>query len=654
MKKLFTVDDFMIAFVSALGYGLGERIPRFFGCSDLVCLVVCLAVGIVLEQIMNKVIFSEAVQTRPPVKVLIYAVIVLVFLVAQNVSMAWMGVSLVDYLLQQFAFVAGIPILGFALTMLIRWYRARKIRERYGDGSDGYVFDVEKEDIEELNLQNQPISGEYDTDYAVKTRTGIYVGEEEKGVVSYLGIPYAKPPVGELRWKAPEPLPSSEAVFEAKHFGASAIQVEHKGLALKYHRQSEDCLSLNVCVSDQGEETKKPVLVLFHHGDFTCGGSADPLLFGDGFVGEHSDIVFVSFNYRIGLFGFIDFSEVPGGEAYPDALNLGLLDQVAALRWIKENIAAFGGDPDRVTVIGFESGAISISLLAASEQARGLFNKAFLFFGSPEFAFDTPEASRCLAKDLLKETKTATMEELLQLKTEYLKDASQKLWMSMCGPTCDGTGVPADVNRAYEEGAASGIEFIFGIPCNEMHVLRSFVGNRNYEDFIFGSVAEMQRNAEGSIADELQEYIDTQKASSTELDAKSKIVEQWSALCMYQSASILSKNGNDVHLMYWDEKPLIESLGSGTVDVAAVLLGNNDSLQMYGNVMNEDLSNVLQKLLQKYVNGNALRLYPNEIKGFDAYDWKAFPHALIVSDGEIRLGEFPSEGALWSAMQSKR
>ena len=123
---------------------------------------------------------------------------------------------------------------------------------------------------------------------------------------------------------------------------------------------------------------------------------------------------------------------------------------------------------------------------------------------------------------------------------------------------------------------------------------------------------------------------------------------------MYQSASILSKNGNDVHLMYWDEKPLIESLGSGTVDVAAVLLGNTDSLQMYGNVMNEDLSNVLQKLLQKYVNGNALRLYPNEIKGFDAIDWKAFPHALIVSDGEIRLGEFSSEGALWSAMQSKR
>ena len=160
MKKLFTVDDFMIAFVSALGYGLGERIPRFFGCSDLVCLVVCLAVGIVLEQIMNKVIFSEAVQTRPPVKVLIYAVVVLVFLVAENVSMAWMGASLVDYLLQQFAFVAGIPILGFALTMLIRWYRARKIRERYGDGSEGFVFDVEKEDIEELNQQNQPVSSE--------------------------------------------------------------------------------------------------------------------------------------------------------------------------------------------------------------------------------------------------------------------------------------------------------------------------------------------------------------------------------------------------------------------------------------------------------------------------------------------------------------
>ena len=106
--------------------------------------------------------------------------------------------------------------------------------------------------------------------------------------------------------------------------------------------------------------------------------------------------------------------------------------------------------------------------------------------------------------------------------------------------------------------------------------------------------------------------------------------------------------------MYWDEEPVIEKLGSGSVDAAASLLGNDEALQMYGSVMSEDLSSVLQLLLVKFIKGNALQLYQNEITGVDAFDWKAFPHALIVSDGEIRLGEFPSEGALWSAMQSKR
>lgn len=98
-----------------------------------------------------------------------------------------------------------------------------------------------------MNRQNQPITGAYDTDLAVKTKTGIYVGVKEKNIIYYSGIPYAKPPVGERRWKAPEPLPESEAVFEAKYLGASAIQVEHEGSILKHHRQSEDCLTLNIC-----------------------------------------------------------------------------------------------------------------------------------------------------------------------------------------------------------------------------------------------------------------------------------------------------------------------------------------------------------------------------------------------------------------------
>ncbi|MBQ7564736.1 MAG: carboxylesterase family protein [Lachnospiraceae bacterium] len=636
MKKLFTIDDFMVAAIAALGYGFGETIARLSGLSELLCVAASFALGIVLEEIISKIVFSEAVQKKPMNRVLTYIIIFIIFIIAHSVSVVWMGVSMLDYLSEEFLYVVGLPILGFVVNLLIRAYRVRKIRKLYGDGREGFVFDVKKEDIEEVNRQNQAIQDEYDADLSVKTRTGIFVGKKSQDTIVYLGIPYAKPPVGELRWKAPEPLPSSNAVFEAKNFGASAIQVEHPGVILKHHRQSEDCLTLNLCVGAQKSEVKKPVLVLFHYGDFTYGGAVDPLLDGTNFVNEHPGIVVVSFNFRLGIFGFIDFSEIPGGKAYPDALNLGLLDQIAALEWIRENIAAFGGDPERVTVLGFESGATCICMLAACKKAKGLFKKAVVFNGSLKMTWDTPQGPKDLAKSLLKETKAETMEELCRLETDALKDAAQKLWQNMCAPTCDGALIPSDVYQAYRNGEASDIEFIVGISGKGTKVFRSFIGDQRYAQFISAVVTEMQNSMDDpSIPDELKENIRALADGSIGPEEKSMLIEQWLALGVYHGAEKLSEGGNTVHLLYWDEEPLIENLGSGTVDVTAVLLGNTEALSMYGNVLNADLSETLQSLLRKFISGNPLQLYHNEIKGFDGLTWKAFPKALIVSDENI-------------------
>ena len=638
MKKLFTIDDFMVAFMSAMGYGLGYALAKHAGWSDIMSLAACLVLGMSLETVVSKIIYSKAVQKKNSNRFITYVVIFLVFTAAQYFAYSRMGVSLLRDLRDEWAFVVGFPIVAFIVNMIIRGFRVRKIRKRYGDGSKGFVFDLTKEDIEETNAQNQAVQGDYDADLAVKTRTGVFVGYLEKKTACYLGIPYAKPPVGERRWKAPEPLESSDQVMEAQNFGASAIQVDHKGSIIKNHRQSEDCLTLNICVGESKDRTPKPVLVLFHGGDFTCGGAVSPLMYGTNYVAEHPDIVFVSFNYRLGIFGFIDFKEVPGGEAYPDAINLGLLDQIAALQWIKENISAFGGDPDKITVLGFESGATSICLLAASERAKGLFRKAFVFNGNLGHVYETPDNARALAKELLKETHTSSMQELMQLSTESLKEAAQRLWRNMCAPTNDGTLVPADVFAAYEEGRASGVEFILGIPGREMHVMRSVIGDRNYEELISAVVADIQQYSDGAAAEAVQEYIKSQTAAAGETDAKTKIAEQWNALGIYRTALKLSQGGNKVHVMLWDEKPVIENLGSGTTDAAAALLGNAEALQMYGSVMDKDLSEILQTLLSKYIKGEALRLYRNEITGLDAMEWKAFPKALIVSDGIIKCG----------------
>lgn len=152
--------------------------------------------------------------------------------------------------------------------------------------------------------------------------------------------------------------------------------------------------------------------------------------------------------------------------------------------------------------------------------------------------------------------------------------------------------------------------------------------------FLFPPLLSIQRRLDGRLAAAVREYIDAQTALSSEVEAKAKLIDQWVALCAYRAAVKLVEGGNEVHLMYWGQKPLIENLGSGTVDVLATLLGNEDELEIYGSVVDADLSEILQTFLHKFVNGDALQLYRNEIYGIDAFDWEPFPKALIVSDNK--------------------
>ncbi len=645
MKKLFTIDDFIIALPAAVGYGFGWEIPRALGYSEWACLAICLVVGMIIETLEYKIVFSKIVQRKPAIRFTVLTVLMLIFSVFCYVATEWLGIHIVDHVLEQYMYIVVPPVAFFVFRVALRRYRILKIRKQYGDGSSGFLLDkqLEKIDIDEFNKQNQPIHGAFDKNLAVKTKTGTFVGEKYDDAFFFVGIPYAKPPVGERRWKAPEPLPESDEVFEAINFGASAVQIDYEGSLLKHHRQSEDCLTLNICIRKKKTKRKKPVLVIFHHGDFSYGSSADPLLYGGNFEKIYPDSVGVTFNYRLGIFGFIDFSEVPGGENYPDALNLGLLDQIAALRWIKENISAFGGDPEKITVMGFESGAVSISLLAVCEQARGLFQKAFIFYGNPLASHDTPESSRNLAKKLLQETSTKTMEELMRLPTERLKEVSQKLMLDLSSPTRDDKLFPVNVYDTYKKGIASDIEFLVVIPKNERQIYRSYVGDKKYESFISKEISHVLNYfdandpAEAKIA---RDYLKERSAVTTELEAKGELYEQLAALSSYNFAKELADGGSKVHFLHWNVKPLIENLGSGTVDVVATLLGNREAMQMYGSVLNQDLAETLQNLFRKFQNGEKLQLFNNEIKGISAIDWKEFPKALIVSEKSFTVSTY--------------
>jgi len=217
-----------------------------------------------------------------------------------------------------------------------------------------YYFPVQ------TTLENGKIEGNYDT------RTGIQ---------TYFGIPFAKPPVGDLRWKAPQPLDNWKGVKETKKFGPRSMQsIVFGDMNSRSDGINEDCLYLNVWTPAKRNTKRLPVLVYFYGGGFVAGDASEPRYDGESMAKK--DIVVVTVNYRLNVFGFFAHPELSAESPYKASGNYGLLDQVAALKWVSKNITAFGGDPNKVTIAGESAGSISVSMQMASPLTKGLFSGA--------------------------------------------------------------------------------------------------------------------------------------------------------------------------------------------------------------------------------------------------------------------------------------
>ncbi|MFD7707820.1 carboxylesterase/lipase family protein [Streptomyces sp. NPDC059786] len=218
--------------------------------------------------------------------------------------------------------------------------------------------------------------------HPVKTEAGLVEGipGRDRSVTVFRGIPYAAPPVGELRWRAPRPPVPWTGVHKADRFGPMCPQVPGSALDGNDLPMSEDCLRLNVWTGAESPEGRpRPVFVWIHGGGFRVGTGANPRYDGEALA--RKGVVVVTFNYRLGAFGFLalpELSEEAGRDpsGHQASGNYGLLDQIAALEWVRRNIAHFGGDPDRVTVAGQSAGAGSVNFLSMSPLARGLFHRA--------------------------------------------------------------------------------------------------------------------------------------------------------------------------------------------------------------------------------------------------------------------------------------
>jgi para-nitrobenzyl esterase len=216
----------------------------------------------------------------------------------------------------------------------------------------------------------------------VETKAGKLQGQYEDGIYVFRGIPYAEPPVGKLRWMPPEPRKPWRGVRSALKFGAISVQKQiNPGTQFQtIEPYSEDCLFLNVW-SPGLDDARRPVLFWIHGGGFQSGAGSLPLYRGT-LLAKRGDVVVVTINYRVGVLGFMNWNEITGGKL-PASGNEGILDQLLALKWVKDNIVRFGGDPDNVTVFGESAGSMSISCMLSMDRSRGLFHKAIMESGGP-------------------------------------------------------------------------------------------------------------------------------------------------------------------------------------------------------------------------------------------------------------------------------
>jgi para-nitrobenzyl esterase len=221
-----------------------------------------------------------------------------------------------------------------------------------------------------FSLQAQQLNG---IEVITETKNGTIAGyyDTKTSIKKYLGVPFAKPPVNELRWKAPQPMDNWKGVKETKKFGPRAVQAPIFGdMDFKSDGVSEDCLYLNVWTPANRNDKNLPVLVYFYGGGFSAGDGSEPRYNGEAMAQQ--GIVVVTVNYRLNVFGFLSHPDLSAETAHKGSGNYGLMDQYASLLWVKENIAAFGGDPSKVTIAGESAGSASVSFQMASPLSKGL------------------------------------------------------------------------------------------------------------------------------------------------------------------------------------------------------------------------------------------------------------------------------------------
>ena len=321
----------------------------------------------------------------------------------------------------------------------------------------------------------------------VKVSAGALRGLDVGGVHVFRAVPYASAPVGTLRFRPPVKCEPWDGIREATEFGAIAPQYPTPLETMQGRMdlpQNEDCLTLNVWAPPASDDAGRPVMVWIHGGAYMNGTGASDWFDGTSFAATHG-VVLVTINYRLNVFGYLHLAGIADGEE--GAGNCGLLDQIAALQWVADNIAAFGGDPGKVTVFGESAGAMSVGVILGTPAADGLFQRAILQSGAAVNVTSAEDAT-AVTRDVLTELGLTADEDgiaaLRQLPTDrilaaygavgqhrYSRAAPEELAM-LSAPVVDGVVLPQEPMSAIREGLSADVAVMIGTDLDEMEVMR--------------------------------------------------------------------------------------------------------------------------------------------------------------------------------------
>lgn len=297
----------------------------------------------------------------------------------------------------------------------------------------------------------------------VMTQQGLVEGfADEQGMLKmYLGVPFAAAPVGDLRWKAPQPAAPWEGVREAKDFGPDPMQKNVFGdMNFRGNGRSEDCLYLNIWTPAQYQNEGLPVLIYFNGGGLVAGSGSEPRY--DGAALARKGVVSITANYREGVFGFMSHPELTAETEYKGSGNYGFLDQAAAIQWVKDNIFAFGGDPKRITIVGESAGSFSVSVLMCSPLSKGNLAGAMLSSGAyalPMHAL-TQEDADARGVQIFEHAGVASLEEARALSADELLDRMPG--MNMGGLVVDHYFLAEDVCETFAKGEQAQVPLLAG------------------------------------------------------------------------------------------------------------------------------------------------------------------------------------------------